>query len=78
MSALLRVVGKDAARAGVRLPFAGRDEPQEQPPRRVLLRRVQPLVGVLRRLFDRARNAADLGVGFGGEPIALALSPKSP
>jgi hypothetical protein len=64
--ALLRVVGNGAARAGVGLPLAGRDEPQEEAPRRVLLRRRQAFIGVFSRLLDRGRDAPDLRVTLAG------------
>ena len=72
--ALLRVVGNEAAGARIFLSFAGRHETKKQTPRRVLLRRRQPIVGGLRRLLDRAGHAADCGVGFGGELFPSRLS----
>jgi hypothetical protein len=46
--ALLRVIGKEAPRTGIFLPFAGCNKTKEEAARSILLRRRQPVVGAVR------------------------------
>jgi hypothetical protein len=74
--ALLRILGDRAASAGVLLPFAGRDEAQENTARRGLLIPVQTPVGVFCGLLDGIGDAAHFRVSLGGQAIALAMLPS--
>src|SRR5262245_35966337 len=57
--ALLRVIGNEAPRTSVFLPFAGRHETEEEAPRRLLLRRRQPSIRSLCHFLDRTGDPAD-------------------
>jgi hypothetical protein len=72
---LLWIIRDGAARAGIFLPLPGRDEAQEQTPRRLLLHGRQGRVGALCRLLNCSLDATHLCVSLGCEAVFLASLP---